>query len=474
MTLAAEPLLTALAAVVGTDRVLTDPSDLAPYETDWRGHFKGKALCAVLPGSTAEVAETVRLCAEAGIAVVPQGGRTGLVGGGVPNDTGTAVVLNLARMNKVRSLDAMAMTIAVDAGITLAAARQHAATAQLNLPILIGSEGSAQIGGVIGTNAGGSNVLRYGMTRNLVMGLEVVLPDGRIWNGMRALTKDNTGYALRHLFIGSEGTLGIVTGAVLQLAPEPQRTTTAFCPVIDISSALSLLDSLRRAHFDALVAFEYISAATVALIAKYRPELASTLSVTTETGDCLLIEFAHMRASEEADAAIEADLGNAFENGWLTDALIASSETQRKAMWAFREAISFAQNDAGYSVKNDVSVPVARIPDLLRDATAAVAAVTPMAQPICYGHLGDGNIHFNFSPATPEVSGELRALEPAIVAALNGVVQSLDGSFSAEHGIGQAKVETLAKFRAGMELELMRAIKTLLDPHNTMNPGKVV
>ena len=368
-------LLAGLRDLVGSGRVLVEDTDLAPYETDWRNRYRGRAVCAVLPRSAEEVAGVVRLCSAAGVAVVPQGGRTNLVGAAVPEAGSRAVVLNLSRMNRVRGIDPVAMTLVVDAGVPLATARERAAAVQLNLPILIGSEGSAQIGGVLATNAGGSNVLRYGMTRNHVMGLEVVLPDGRIWNGMRPLAKDNTGYALRQLFIGSEGTLGIITGAILQLVPERARVLTAFCPVVDVDAALRLLEKLRRLHPDSLVAFEYLSAATVALIAEQRPALASALAITPKAGDCLLVEFADVVGTTETEDAIQESLAAAIESGWITDALVGASESQRKAIWAFREAISLAQEDAGYSIKNDVSVPIARIPDLLRLGTAAVAAV---------------------------------------------------------------------------------------------------
>lgn len=473
MALAAreESLVHDLQQRLGGDCVVADAADRATYESDWRQFYQGRALCGVLPRTTAHVIETVKLCAAAGIPVVPQGGRTGLVGGAIPDQRGNAVVINLSRMNKLRALDPLAMTLSLDAGATLAAARAEAAEAGLSLPILLGSEGSAQIGGLVATNAGGSNALRYGMTRDLVLGLEVVLPDGRLWDGMRRLRKDNAGYSLRQLFIGSEGTLGIVTGAVLQLHPAARQVATALCGVRDIAAALDVLARLRAAQPDALVACEYMSADMTALVARHRPALAKVLFA--EATDCVLLEFASAdRAAPLQDALLEL-LGECSEAGLVTDATLAANEGQRRAMWDFREAVSFAQSDEGYSAKNDVSVPIGAIPALLSEGAAAVAKVAPFARPICYGHLGDGNIHFNFSPRRAGDDAVLRDSEGAISTALNRVVIGLGGSFSAEHGIGQSKQPVLAQERAGVEIDLMRALKSAIDPRGIMNPGKI-
>lgn len=465
-------LIRNIVEALGPGGVLTEPADVAAHECDWRGRYRGKSLCVVLPRSTAEVARVVTLCAEAGVAIVPQGGRTGLVGGAIPQNP--SVVISLERMTSIRQLDPFGMTLAVDAGMTLGVARSLALEHGLALPILIGSEGSAQIGGIVATNAGGSNVLRYGMARQRIIGLEVVLPDGQIWNGMRSVAKDNTGYALAQLFIGSEGTLGIVTGAVLQLAPAPRHVVTAFCRVTTIEAALSVLAKLRANLPEALVAFEYMSGATVALIADQRPELASALSVTGESGACLLIECEDYTGTESTQDRMHEALGQLLETGEITDALLAQSVAQRDAIWAFREAISFAQNGIGHSVKNDVSVPIGRIPDLLSQGSAAISAICADAVPICYGHLGDGNIHFNVSPANPDASEALQSCEPWINAALADLAEGLGGSFSAEHGIGQSKRDSLSRLRAGTELEMMAKIKAALDPLGLMNPGKLL
>ncbi|MTH77960.1 FAD-binding oxidoreductase [Paracoccus aestuariivivens] len=467
-----ETVIAALVDAIGSGSVLTDPADRARYESDWRNRYSGTASCVVLPRSTAEVAKVMSICYEARVAVVPQGGRTGLVGGAIPQIP--SVVISLERMTQIRAFDPLGMTLAVDAGLTLGAARAYAGEHDLALPILIGAEGSAQIGGIIATNAGGSNVLRYGMTRQRVIGLEVVLADGRIWNGMRSVAKDNTGYGLQHLFIGSEGTLGIVTGAVLQLSPAPRGVVTALCPVPSIDAALSVLLKLRAAMPEALVAFEFMSAATVALIASQRPDLAAALAISGESGACLLVECEDFTGTDATQDRMHDALGNALETGEISDALLAQSVAQRDAIWAFREAISFAQNGVGYSVKNDVSVPIGRIPDLLAQGSAAIMAICPDAVPICYGHLGDGNIHFNVSPAVPEASAALQGCEPQINAALADLSEELGGSFSAEHGVGQSKRDSLSRLRSGPELEMMRQIKAALDPLGLMNTGKLL
>lgn len=464
-------LVDALKQQLGDGGVVTDPADRAAFESDWRGFYRGRAHCVVLPRSAQEVVYIVELCAAAGMPLVPQGGRTGLVGGAIPDQGGKAVVINMSRMNAVRALDPLAMTLSLDAGMTLAAARAAAAEAALSLPILLGSEGSAQIGGVVATNAGGSNALRYGMTRDLVLGLEVVLPDGRLWDGMRGLKKDNTGYSLRQLFIGSEGTLGIVTGAVLQLVPAAKQIATALCGVKDIAAAMEVLARLRAAQPDALVACEYMSAGMTALVARHRPALAKVLFA--DATDCLLLELASAdRAALLQDVLLEI-LGECSEAGLVSDATLAANESQRRSLWDFREAISFAQTDQGYSVKNDVSVPLGAISALLSEGAAAVAKVAPFASPICYGHLGDGNIHFNFSPRGAEDNTALRERESDISAALNRVVIGLGGSFSAEHGIGQSKQSVLARERAGVEIDLMHKLKSAIDPQGIMNPGKI-
>ena len=463
----------ALRLILGEGRVLCGP-EADPYVSDWRGRYRGRAACVVLPRSTGEVAQVLRHCHAHKIPVVPQGGRTGLVGGGIPDAGGRAVVLSLDRMDGLRALDPLGMTLACDAGMILSVARDHARGAGLQLPILIGSEGSARIGGVLATNAGGSNVLRHGMTRAHVLGIEAVLPDGRILDTMRPVVKDNTGLALDQLFIGSEGVLGVITGAVLQLSPAPRRVMTAFCHVTGIAGALDLLRSLRRDLADQLVAFEYMDAAATGLIATHMPDQAAAVALPTDGTEVLLIETAASAGADEIEEIFQQALVARLEAGDLTEVLIAANEAQRNAFWLFREAISFAQNHAGPSIKMDVSVPVQDIATLLSEGGALVRSLSPVARPICYGHLGDGNIHFNTSPAQPADGPALLAAETALTEALAALVERMGGSFSAEHGIGQSKADLLHNLRAGVELDLMRALKAAIDPLGIMNPGKML
>ncbi|GAB1478620.1 FAD-binding oxidoreductase [Paracoccaceae bacterium] len=463
----------ALCLDLGEGRILTG-EEAKPYLADWRGRHRGKAICVALPRTTAEVAQILRHCHEHGIPVVPQGGRTGLVGGGIPDDGGRAIVLSLDKMDRLRGLDAAGMTLTCDAGMILSVARAHAHGAGLQLPILIGSEGSARIGGVLATNAGGSNVLRHGMTRNLVLGIEAVLPDGTVLDTLRPVVKDNTGLALDQLFVGSEGVLGVITGAILQLSPAPRRVMTALCHVMHIAAALELLGALRRDLADSLVAFEYMDAAAVGLIAAHVPDQVAAIALPAADTQLMLIEVASGAGADDIEALFQSALFAQMESGLLTEVLIAANEAQRAAFWQFRESISFAQNHAGPSIKMDVSVPVSAIPDLLEQGGALVRAISPIARPICYGHLGDGNIHFNTSPVTAADGPALLAAEAGITEGLARLVEAMGGSFSAEHGIGQAKAGLLAQLRAGPEMELMRAIKAAIDPKGIMNPGKML
>jgi FAD/FMN-containing dehydrogenase len=458
-----------LAACLGAGAVLTEAADVARYAEDWRGLYHGRPLAVVRPSSTAEVAECLRLCAEAGAAVVPQGGNTSLVGGATPSDDGPAVVLSLERLRQVRDLDPIDMTMTVEAGMTLASAQAAAEAAGLLLPLSIASEGSAQIGGVLATNAGGNNTLRFGNARDLVLGLEVVLADGAVWDGLRHLHKDNTGYCLRQLFVGSEGTLGIITAAVLRLQPGIRARAAAFCAVPSSEAALALLGRLRQWNAAGLHAFEYMTGLSVALVLHH---IAGTRLPVAAADHYILIALASSVAGD-LDSVLEEPLAEAMEAGEVIDAAIARNEAQRRAFWQIREEHAEAQKRAGASVKNDVSVPLSRVPDLLRQAEAACAAAVSGIRVAPFGHLGDGNIHLNLVQPVGADAAAFLAQSEALMDLVNGVVLRLGGSFSAEHGVGRLKTDLMESWRGGVELGLMRAIKASLDPRGTLNPGVI-
>ncbi len=465
-------LLTALERLLGPGGMRTDPADTAPFATDWRGLYRGRTPAVLRPATVAEVAACVRLAAEARVALVPQGGNTSMVGGAVPAEDGSELVLSLSRLTRVRALDPLDLTLTLEAGVTLKAAQEAAAAAGLWLPLSIASEGSAEIGGVLATNAGGNNTLRFGNARERVLGLEVVLADGSIWNGLRRLRKDNTGYCLRQIFVGSEGTLGIITAAVLRLEPEPAERAAAFVGLSTPEAALALLGRLQRHDAAALVAFEYMSAAGIALVLEQIP--GTRLPLAASAPHYALMELASPRAGSGLAEGLETALADALEAGEITDAALAASEAQRAQFWKLREEHSEAQKRAGASVKNDISVPVPAIPELLRRGAAAARAIVPDVRVAPFGHLGDGNIHFNLvqpDGVTPEV---FLAESEALMEAINEVVLSLDGSFSAEHGLGRLKPPMLARWRGEIELSLMRRIKAALDPDGLLNPGKVL
>ena len=454
-------LIDALRAIVGERGVVTDAADLENYNVDWRHVFRGNARCAVLPRSAQEVAEVVRLCAGLKIAIVPHGGNTGLSGGATPDDSGRQVVLSLTRMNAIRDIDPLGETMEVEAGCILQTAQEAATEAGLMLPISLAAEGSARIGGILSTNAGGTNVLRYGMSRTRVLGLEVVTADGEIVSGLRRLRKDNAGYDWKQWFIGAEGTLGIITAAVLQLAPESRYRVTALLAVPTPDAALKVLRAARQHIGETLNAFELMSGAALELVARHQgvktPLEASGWYVLVEASSCL----PGLRDAVEALFAI------VLEEGDATDGVIAESERQEGELWLLRESITEAESREGRSLKHDVSVPIARIPAFLQEADAAVAQAFPGARINAFGHAGDGNIHYNV------------IVPPAVDAhALNMLVHDLvvrhGGSISAEHGIGQYRVSELERCRASAELQLARRIKHALDPAGTMNPGKVM
>lgn len=462
-------LLDDLRTAIGAEHVLTDPADLAAYATDWRGAYRGTPLAAVRPGSTAEVAAVVRLTHDAGVAIVPQGGNTGMCGGAVPSDDGTQVVLSLGRMRSVREIDAVGATITVDAGIVLADVQAAAAAVDRLFPLSLGAEGSCTIGGNIATNAGGTAVLRYGMMRAQVLGLEVVLPDGRLWDGLRSLRKDNAGYDLAQLFIGSEGTLGVITGAVLTLQPATPARATAWVALPSVSAAASLLPLLREYAAERLTTWELVS----------RPAL--DLSVAAGVPDVLtsdaewfgLIEIAGP-AGASVDDDLERALGAGVEAGCVLDAVVAGSPAQRSSLWDLRERISEAQESLGPTIKHDVAVPITALDELVSRLGPALKQALPGVRPVVFGHIGDGNLHYNLSRPASLPPAEFLSHADGLSRIVHDLTHQLGGSISAEHGLGSGKAAAAAAYKSDVELSLMRAVKDALDPAGLMNPGKVI
>jgi FAD/FMN-containing dehydrogenase len=466
------PLLAALAQITGPRGLLTDPADIAPYSEDWRRLYRGHTAAVLRPANTDELAACVRACAAAGVAIVPQGGNTSMVGGAVPAADGSELILSLSRLNRIRATDAVDLTLTVEAGVTLRAAQLAAEAAGCLLPLSIGSEGTAQIGGILSTNAGGNNTVRYGNARDLVLGLEVVLPDGEVWHGLRRLRKDNTGYCLRQLFVGAEGTLGIITAAVLKLVPRPREIEVAFCAVPSPEAALALFTRFHRHDPAAVQAFEYMSGLGLDFVLRHIPGAALPLSAPAP--HYALVELATPRPNAGLRATIEQVLEAALEAGEVSDAVIAESAAQRAAIWRLREEHSEAQKREGASVKNDVSVPVSKVPAFIREATAACEALMPGIRAVPFGHMGDGNIHFNLEQPLGMDGAEFLARDHDIMDTVNEVVRRYEGSFSAEHGIGKLKPYMMPDWRGGAELALMRCIKDAIDPKGLFNPGKVL
>lgn len=461
-----DPLVVELAGIVDAEHVLTATTDLAPYLTDWRGRFKGAARCVVRPGCTAEVAAVVRACAAAGAHIVPQGGNTSLCGAATPDGDGRAVVVSLGRLNRIVAVDPQNNTISVEAGCTLAAVQEAARFADRLFPLALASEGSCQIGGNLSTNAGGVQVLRYGNTRDLTLGLEVVLPNGDIWNGLRGLRKDNTGYDLKQLFIGAEGTLGIITGAVLKLFPLPKTQTTCWLNVASPSVAVDLLNRAKT-EFDAqLTAFELVSETALGLVLKNIP---ATTRPTASSPWYILTEF-----SDAAPEAVERWLAAQLESGEVADGALATSQAQAAKLWALRENISEAQKIEGISIKHDIAVPVSAIPDFLETADAALVQAFPGIRIVAFGHVGDGNLHYNLSKPDAQDNAAFIAAQPEVNRLVHDTVHALNGSISAEHGIGQLKREEILRYKSPIEMALMRSVKQAIDPLGLMNPGKVV
>jgi FAD/FMN-containing dehydrogenase len=468
---ASAALLDTLRQIVGDLGMLTDLSDTAAYAEDWRRLYQGSTPAVIRPANTDELAAVVRACVAAHVPLVPQGGNTSMVGGATPSADNTQLVLSLSRMNRIRHVDPIDMTITLEAGVTLKAAQDAAAQESCLLPLSISSEGTAQIGGVLATNAGGNNTLRYGNARDLVLGLEVVLPDGQIWNGLRRLRKDNTGYCLRQLFVGSEGTLGVITAAVLKLAPRPAETEVALCAVASPEAALELFTRFNRHDPAAIQAFEYMSGAGMDFVLRHIPNATLPFRPAAHYA---LIELATPRTGAGLRDIMEEVLAAAMEADIVTDAVMAESETQRANLWRLREEHAEAQKREGASVKNDVSVPVSKVPELLARAAEASLTLMPGIRMVPFGHMGDGNIHLNFEQPAGMDAATFLAQDHLIMDMVGEIVRTLDGSFSAEHGVGQLKPYMMPNWRGGAELDTMRRIKNALDPLNLMNPGKVL
>jgi len=471
--LSASPaLIERLKAVVGERNVITDDHGREPFENDWRGQFHGRAAAIVKPASTDEVARVVQVLARERVGIVPQGGNTSLCGGSVPDGSGRQVVVNLSRMNRVRSVDPANNTMTVEAGCVLATLQQAADEHDRLFPLSLGAEGSCEIGGNLSTNAGGTGVLRYGNTRELVLGLEVVLPDGRVWDGLRALRKDNTGYDLKHLFVGAEGTLGIITAAVVKLFAKPRSQSTALVAVQSPAAALNLLAKLRESVGERVTGFELISRICLDLVFKHIPNTRDPLGAASPW--YVLVELSDSTQGPALDHLLEEALGIAAQAGLATDAVLAASDTQRKALWALRENVSEAQKLDGVSIKHDVSVPVSRVPEFIERASAALVKKFPGIRIVAFGHMGDGNVHYNCGKPQADEASRFYGESPEVNHIVYEVVADLNGSISAEHGLGVLKVEEIKRYKSALELDLMRAIKKTLDPDGIMNPGKVL
>lgn len=458
-----------LAAIVGETQVLTEARETAAYFTDWRRQYRADAECVARPGSTDEVAAVIRLCARKGVAIVPQGGNTGLCGGSVPTGKRREIVLSLARMNRIRALDTLDDTVTAEAGCVLAQIQQAAESAGRQFPVSLAAEGSCQIGGILSTNAGGVNVLRYGNAREQVLGLEVVLADGSVWDGLRSLRKDNTGYDLKQLFLGAEGTLGVITAAVLKLRPRPSASATAWIALDSPAAAVNCLAQLRARLGERISAFELVSRCSLEAVLAHAPGLSDPLGAAHPW--YVLAELEDSGDFAEIHARLEAALADSAERNELRDAAIASSQAQAAALWRIRELIPEAQFA---NVKHDVGVSVSRIPALIEQAEAALGSRFPGVRSYVFGHVGDGNLHYNVGMADAAATAALMGRREEVNRVMYDIVIALGGTISAEHGIGQLKRAELARCKSPLELELMRTLKRALDPQDRMNPGKVL
>lgn len=465
-------LLETLRQIAGPGQVLSD-GDLTAWELDWRKRSRGKALAVVRPATTAEVAAIVKACAAAGVSIVTQGGNTGLTVGSIPDESGRQVVLSLQRMNAVRQIDAANLTVTVEAGCILQTLQEAADKAGFLFPLSLAAEGSCTIGGNLATNAGGTQVVRYGNARDLCLGLEVVTAQGEIWNGLSGLRKDNTGYDLRDLFIGSEGTLGIITAATLKLYPQPAVQLTAWAAVPSMQDAVSLL-ALAHQHLGAgLTGFEVMGQFALSLVAKNFKQLRVPLY--EETAFCVLLENSDQESETHARAQFERLLETALEQGCVTDAVVAENLAQAHQLWHIRESIPLAQAEEGLNIKHDISVAVSRIPEFVEVTDALLTQAIPGVRLVNFGHLGDGNLHYNVqAPASGDAAAFLRDHEEEVNALVYDSVTKFGGSISAEHGVGSLKLDKLEQHKSPVALSMMRAIKRALDPQNLMNPGRVL
>jgi FAD/FMN-containing dehydrogenase len=465
------PLLAELRATVGADHVLTE-GDLSAWEHDWRRRWFGKALAVVRPASTAEVAAVVKACSAARTPIVPQGGNTGLVGGGVPDASGAQVLLSLQRMNRIRHLDEADLTLTAEAGCVLQTVQEAAAARGLLFPLSLAAEGSCTLGGNLATNAGGTQVLRWGNARELCLGLEVVGADGQVWHGLGGLRKDNTGYDLRDLMIGSEGTLGIITAATMKLAPQPAARLTALAACASVADCVALLRLARTRLGAGLTGFEMMGRLALDLVARHFPTLPRPLPGVPWT---VLLEQSDTEGEAQARERFEAMLGAALEAGHISDAVVAESLAQSHGLWQVRESIPLAQAQEGLNIKHDISLPVSAMAAFVERTDAALRAQFPGVQLVNFGHLGDGNLHYNVqAPAGEDGARFLAEQEHRVNTVVFDSVAASGGSFSAEHGIGALKRDELALRKSPVALQWMRAIKAALDPHGVFNPGRVI
>ena len=465
-------LLARLKAALPPGRTLESEVDTDPFVRDWRGRYRGSTPLVLQPGSSAEVAAIVAICAETGTPMVPQGGNTSMVAGAIPRPEGEDIVVSLSRMKRIRDIDAVNHTMTVEAGCVLADVQAAAREAGRLFPLSLAAEGSCQIGGNLSTNAGGTAVLRYGNARDLVLGLEVVLPDGSVWDGLRALRKDNSGFDLKQIFLGAEGSLGIITAAVVKLFPLPAEVLCAMVAIPEPADATRLLSRLREASGDAVLTFEYINRNCLDLVLEHIPGSADPLA--SRFAHYALVELEAGSGGVRLASVLEDVLAEGLEAGWVCDAALASSETQAAKLWKLRETIPEAARADGGCIAHDVSVPVSRVPELLERGTTLCERAIDRARVIAFGHLGDGNIHFNVARPPDTAAAPFLERRADLTPMMDDLVSELDGSFSAEHGIGQIKREQLRRYRSSTELALMEKIKAAIDPGGIMNPGKVL
>ena len=466
--------LTDLVGLIGTENVLTGQA-MEPYLSDWRGRYEGTALAVVRPADTQEVVKVVQWCRANRVPIVAQGGNTGLCGGATPDQTGKSLVVSLARLNAIRSIDTDNDTMVVEAGCILQSVQEAADSVDRLFPLSLAAEGSCTIGGNLATNAGGTQVLRYGNVRELCLGLEVVCADGQVWNGLRGLRKDNTGYDLRNLFIGSEGTLGIITAATLRLYPKPVAQCTALLALDSLDDAVAVLASARKGFGAALTGFEVIARNCLEGVVTCYPE--QRLPFTGDSAEqpwYALLELSDSESEAHARERFEEVLGETIEQGLVSDAVIAESVAQSQALWHLRESIPLAEKAFGKSIKHDVSIPVSLIPDFVANTNQALQSKFSGIEHVIFGHLGDGNLHYNVARGSAFSEDELLAKQDDIYRVVHDRVHRYQGSISAEHGVGQLKRDLLVDYKDPVELALMHSIKRALDPENLFNPGKVL